>query len=184
MRYLVLSSFLLLLLASCSTSKLLVNKEKQSIPFWTSEWIEETKKNDFRITITTPKANITGIFMVKKIDGKWKGSIINEFGIKVLDFESSAKECNLFNVLSFIDKWYIRETLASDIQFIMEIDNPNFASGVKVTRCFSDDILTINYKNQKELRRFSNEKIELKNIRRGLTYTFTKISTNYTNYTN
>jgi len=181
MRYLVLSSFLLLLFASCSSSKILINREKQSTPFWISEWIEETKKNDFRITITTPKANITGIFMVKKIDGKWKGSIINEFGIKVLDFESSAKECKLFNVLSFIDKWYIRETLASDIQFIMEVDSPNFASGTKATRYFSDDILTINYKNQKELRRFSNEKIELKNFKRGLTYTFTKIVGSATN---
>ncbi|MDR0206941.1 MAG: hypothetical protein LBI45_06760 [Bacteroidales bacterium] len=178
MRYLVINSIFLLFFASCTLSKPLVSKEKQTPLFWTQELRDDTQRNDFRITISTPTANITGIFMVKKIEGKWKGSIINEFGIKVLDFETTAKKCKLLNVLSFIDKWYIKNTFASDIQFIMEIDNPNFSFGSKAIKSFTNNILTINYKNKKEFRRFSNEKIEFINLKYSLIYTFTKIDTN------
>jgi hypothetical protein len=178
MRYLLLSSFFFFLFASCSSSKILVTKDKTPIPFWTQELLDDTKKNDFQITISTPKAKITGIFIVKQINGNWKGSIINEFGIKVFDFESSAEKCKLKNVISFLDKWYIKKEIASDIQFILEIDNPKYSLGAKSTICFSKDSFIVNYNNKKELRRFPNNVVEYENMKRKLTYSFVRIVVN------
>jgi hypothetical protein len=198
MRYLLLSSLFFFLFAACTSSKKLVTRKKTTTPiatfeyvdsnnhqiisvrqhFWTDELLDKTKKNDFRISISTPKANITGIFIVKQIDGKWRGSIINEFGIKVLDFESSAEKCKLMNVISFIDKGYIKKVIASDIQFIMEIDNPNYSLHTKTKKYWSKDIWIVNYKNMKELRRISNDLVEYENVLRKLKYSLVKINEN------
>jgi hypothetical protein len=178
MKYSVLSSVIFLLFFSCSSTKLLVQKEQVQIPFWTSELRDNIAKNEYRITISTQKANITGILIAKQVDGKWKGTIINEFGIKVLDYESSSEKCKLFNVITFIDKWYIRKTIASDIQFIMEIDNPNYSLSVKAKKYWFEEYLIVNYNNIKELRRLSVNEIEYKNIKRELTYSLVKIAAN------
>ena len=192
MRYLVLNSLLFFFFASCTSSKTLVPKNTFCVSelsdttqknnmrslrhFWIPALRDTTKKNDFRITISTPKANFTGIFIVKQMDDKWKGSIINEFGIKVCDFESNPKKCKLLNVITFLDKGYIKKEIASDIQFILEIDNPNYSLRSKATKCWFDDTFIVNYKNKKELRRLSNEAIEYENLKRKLTYSFVKIN--------
>jgi hypothetical protein len=182
MRYLVLSSILFFLFISCSSSKILVKKESEKTPFWTSELRDDTLKNDYQITISTSKISITGILIVKQIEGKWRGTIINEFGIKVLDFESSAQKCKLKNVISFIDKGYIKKVLASDIQFIMEIDNPNYKIGFELERIRYGNAFGVRNKKRNQLLRFFEDNtIKYFNRKRGLTYSLVKILSNSSN---
>jgi len=175
MRYLIFVSLFFALLVACSSSKNISSGKADSIPFWTSGLMDSTKKNDFRLLLTTPQANITGIFIVKQVNGEWRGTIINEFGIKILDFVSTPKKCTLLNVISFIDKWYIKKTMASDIRFIMEIDNPNYTVGIKANRQLVGDTLVVSYKKEKEIRRFPNEEVQYKNNKRALTYSLKKM---------
>ena len=181
MRYLLFGSLFLCLLTACSPSRNMQQREQTHPTFWTSELRNPTLKNDFRVLLTSPKANITGIFIVKQIDGAWKGTLINEFGLKVFDFVSTSKKYELLNVISFLDKWYIKKVIASDIQFIMEIDNPDYFAGNQAHWTFVQDTLSVNYKNEKELRRFPDGKVEYLNKKRALHYTLFNIATNYTN---
>jgi len=169
MRYLILiSSLSLCLLTAYSLSKTVVTKEKP-IAFWTSEMRNATEKNEYRITISTPTAHITGLCILKNMNGMWNGTIINEFGLKVFDFQSNAKECKLMNVIPFMNKWYIKKEVASDLQFIIEIDNPNYKKGVDANRQWIKDTLVV--KNKNEMQRFADGKVQYKNQKRGLTYT-------------
>jgi len=149
--------------------------EASAIPFWTPELMDSVKRNDFRMLFSTPKATITGICIVKQMDGEWKGTIINEFGLKVCDFVSTPKRCTLMNVIPFLDKWHVKKVIASDIQFIMEIDNFAYNIGVQSNRTFIQDTLTVTYKKEKELQRFPDGEIKYKNHKRELTYSFKKI---------
>ena len=177
MRYLLFGSLFCCLFTACSSSKKMVAEEKNAaIPFWTSNLMDSAKKNDFRMLFSTPQANITGIWIVKQVNGEWRGTIINEFGLKVLDFVSSSKKCKLVNVIKFLDKWYIKKVIASDIQFIMEIDNPNYIKGIQANREFVQDTLVVRYKKEKELQRLPDGEIKYYNRKRMLTYSLKKIN--------
>jgi hypothetical protein len=151
--------------------------EQHHPTFWNLEFRNSTQKNEYRILITTPKANITGILIVKQINSAWRGTLINEFGLKVFDFVSTSKKCELVNVISFLDKWYIKMVISADIQYIMEIDNPDYFARKQAHWTFVQDTLSVNYKNEKELRRLPDGKIEYKNNKRALNYTLTNLST-------
>jgi hypothetical protein len=161
---------------ACSSHRKMPSNGSDLIPFWTVKLMDSTQKNDFRMTFSSPKAGITGIFIVKQVNGEWRGTIINEFGLKVLDFTSNPKECKLVNVISFLDKWHIKKVIASDIRFIMEIDNPDYRLGVEANRYWDRDTLVVNYKREKELRRFPDGEIQYKNRKHELTYSFRKIT--------
>jgi hypothetical protein len=175
MKYLLFISLFFCVTAACSSSKEIASSEKAVIPFWTPELMDSIKRNDFRITFSTPKANITGIYIAKRMNEEWRGSIINEFGLKVLDFVSTPKKCRLVNVVTFLDKWYIKKEVASDIQFIMEVDNPRYNIGIQTSRYWRQDTLVVKYKTEKELQRFPDGEIKYINHKRGLTYLFKKI---------
>jgi hypothetical protein len=66
------------------------------------------------------KASITGIMIVKHTCGEWRGSLVNEFGVKAFDFIVGEEKCRLLNVIPFLDKWYIRRILARDLILLCE----------------------------------------------------------------
>ena len=182
MKYLLFGSLFLCLLTACTPPRSMLQREQVHPAFWTSELRDPALKNEFRILLATPKANITGIFIVKQVDGAWKGTLINEFGLKVFDFVSTSKKCELLNVISFLDKWYIKKVIASDIQFIIDIDNPDYFAGKQAHWMWEQDTtLSVNYKNEKELRRFPDGKVEYINKKRALHYTLINIATDDTN---
>ena len=74
--------------------------------------------NKHRVTITIPKAEITGIMITKFMEDEWRGSMINEFGIKAFDFTVNNNKCSIINTVSFLNKWYIRKTIESDLAFL------------------------------------------------------------------
>ena len=176
MKYLLFISIFSLLFMCCCPCKKISNNEKiDTIPFWTSQLMDSVKKNDFRIKLSTPKSIITGIYLVKQVNGEWKGTIINEFGLKVTDFVSNPQKCKLMNVISFLDKWHIKKILASDIQFMMEIDSPLYNIASRSNRYWIDNTLIVNYKKKKEIQRFPNGEIILNNHKHKICYSFKKI---------
>lgn len=72
----------------------------------------------YRIHIRTGQVEATGILMVKYIDGEWRGSMMNEFGIKAFDLVASERKCRLLNVAPFLDRWYVRRTIEGDFFYL------------------------------------------------------------------
>ena len=77
----------------------------------------------YSFRIETPKAYVSGIMLASRTDGGINGSMINEFGISAIDFSYSRKKdkLRLINVVSFLNKWYIKRILRNDIKFCLRI---------------------------------------------------------------
>ncbi|MDR2692216.1 MAG: hypothetical protein LBB73_08015 [Dysgonamonadaceae bacterium] len=74
----------------------------------------------YRMWISLKGKEISGIMAVKYVDNAWRGSMINEFGVKAFDFIAAEEgKCRLLNTVSFLDKWYIRKTVESDLAAIL-----------------------------------------------------------------
>ncbi|GHT01299.1 hypothetical protein AGMMS49525_01630 [Bacteroidia bacterium] len=84
---------------------------------------DTTAVSKFRVLIKTGQAEISGIMIVKYVPNslkdEWRGSLINEFGVKAFDFVAPQGKCKLHNTISFLDKWYIRKTVESDFAFLL-----------------------------------------------------------------
>ncbi|MDR2626587.1 MAG: hypothetical protein LBC40_00960 [Dysgonamonadaceae bacterium] len=118
MRNLFLITLLLsLFMASCTSTRYAVTGDavNPSSVFFAPDTTPITK---YRITIQTKDTETTGIFALKYAGGEWRGSLINEVGAKAFDFIASDGRCHLINLISFLDKWYIRQTIESDFAFL------------------------------------------------------------------
>ena len=174
MRFLLFISLVLVGLTSCSPKTAPTSNVHSNLPFWLPQLRDDVQKNDYRITIYFGDANLSGIWVVRQIEQSWRGIMMNEFGLKMFDFICTANQCELKNVVALANKWYIRKTIANDLQFILEIDNPAYKKGRKAYRNSDNDTLTITHKNQ-VLQRFPNGEMVMRNNKRNLTYTFKKM---------
>lgn len=79
----------------------------------------ERAKYDVKIDIR--KAYISGVCMMMKDEGIVKASIVNEFGLSAVDFtyNPSKDKVKILNVMSKMNKWYIRRVLRKDLRNIM-----------------------------------------------------------------
>ena len=103
---------LLLLTVSCAGGRTIQHALTSPMP-------DTAIVSRFRTLIKTEKAEITGVLVLKYAEGEWRGSLTNEFGVKALDFIASENKCKLLNVSPFLDKWYIRRTIAGDMLFFL-----------------------------------------------------------------
>jgi hypothetical protein len=174
MRYLLFVSLCFVLFAGCNPKIVPVSGFKSDHHFWTPQLRDSAQRNNYRITISRGEMNISGIWLVRQIDKSWRGRMGNEFGMQLFDFICTAKKCELKNVNVFANKWYIRKTIAADVQFILEIDNPTYKKGRTAHRSWNNDTLTISNKN-KTLQRFATGEMVMYNKKRGLTYSFKKM---------
>ena len=73
----------------------------------------------YTFQIETPKAYLSGILITKAQDDCIIGSLVNEFGVSAIDFSFNIEKdkLKLINVVSFLNKWYIKKTLNSDLKF-------------------------------------------------------------------
>lgn len=74
-------------------------------------------KVKYDVDIEFGKAGISGICIMKTDSTGSKGTVVNEFGIKLMDFtvSSDRSKVELVDVSDFIDKWYIRKVITSDL---------------------------------------------------------------------
>ena len=172
MKYLLFVSFALCLVAGCSLKTLPVSSYKPYIQFWQPLLRDSVQKNTYRIVFSTEKMSISGIWIMKYMDNSWRGTMVNEFGMKMFDFICTPCACELKNVVAMMDKWYIKKTIAEDLLFILEIDHPKCK--IKKNSALSNDTLTISYK-KKTLQRFANDEMVMHNKKRNLRYSFKKI---------
>ena len=79
----------------------------------------ERAKYDVKIDIR--EAYISGVCMMMKDEGIVKASIVNEFGLSAVDFtyNPSKDKVKILNVMSKMDKWYIKRVLRKDLRNIM-----------------------------------------------------------------
>lgn len=171
MRLLVCLSLVCCSLLACSSGNVSVAGNHQVFPIvWDMQLFDSGKAQQFRITISVEKTNLTGILIVKHMDGTWRGSVVNEFGVKAFDFISSPEKCRLLNVMPLLDKRHIKKTIAEDFRFLFEIDHPDYKVGRRPERTIRDNILSVTYKNKKEIRKLPTGELSLENKKRGILY--------------
>ena len=108
----------LLFLSSLFASAILLYGEVsdgQSLPLNTN------KKYMFGIEMD--KGFVSGIMIMQETDNEVKGSMINEFGVSALDFVYSKKNdsLKLMHVISFLNKWYVKQVLKKDIRLCIHL---------------------------------------------------------------
>jgi hypothetical protein len=144
-----ISCWLLLSLISCVVSRSDIAPERFVFDMETL--------SKYKVRIKFEQVEMTGILIFKYEDKEWRGSLINEFGIKAFDFIAPKGKCKLQNTISFLDKWYIRRTVEGDFAFLFW----DTAQGKTV--------------KGKSLQRLSEEEWLLKNEKRNIEYSFQKI---------
>ncbi|HRW22085.1 MAG TPA: hypothetical protein P5509_08935 [Bacteroidales bacterium] len=75
------------------------------------------------------KSLISGITAYKLSNDTISGVFMNEFGIKAFEFVIYEDKCIINNIIKPLDKWYIRNTIKSDFEFIfnrLSIDNTDY----------------------------------------------------------
>ncbi|MDR2389651.1 MAG: hypothetical protein LBD89_07695 [Tannerellaceae bacterium] len=107
-RQLLFLGFCLRLLSSCAS----LSSPLLPLPFYG----EETTAR-YRVHIQSRRTNLSGILVAKSRGDEWRGSLVNEFGVKAFDFALDKQKCRLFHTVSFLNKWYIRKIIANDLLF-------------------------------------------------------------------
>lgn len=122
----------------------------------------------YTFQIETSKAFVSGLLLANENEEAINGSMINEFGVSAIDFTYSKEKqkVKILNVVSFLNKWYIKMVLKNDLKFCLHIlyDTP------------------FNSKNNYEVVH-SGETVSIVNHKRNLKYTFTPLNSTNENDT-
>jgi len=177
MKYFLVSS-LILLFTGCATTSGINRKGGRALSennrLWTNELRDNETINRYQAGIFVNGNNITGICMLKKSDEGWRGTLINEFGVKAFDFIVTPQKCELLNMIAMMNKWYIRRTIAGDLHFLIEVDNPDASFQSKTTRIEQNGILTVSMK-RKSITRLTDNQLVLNNLKRNIVYSLNNI---------
>ncbi|MDR2232734.1 MAG: hypothetical protein LBE56_06365 [Tannerella sp.] len=179
MKYFLASSLILLLVGCATTSVASRNTDVSPAAgrLWSAELRDDGQMNRYNVDIQVRGNHITGLCMLKKTDEGWRGTVINEFGVKAFDFTVTTQQCKLLNVISMLNKWYIRRTIADDLHFLFEIDNPDAGFQRKTTRAVqSDGTMTATLKRQKSIVRNPDNSLVLNNLKRKIIYSLNVIN--------
>lgn len=82
----------------------------------------EGKRMQYGVTIDFGKAYVSGICIMMMEQQTVKSSIVNEFGISAIDFTYTpqSNKVRIVNVMSKLNKWYIKRTLKHDLRCLMQ----------------------------------------------------------------
>ena len=124
-------------------------------------YVDSIGRQEFKMNISVKDADVSGI-LVMKVDsvGGIKCALMNEFGISALNFSVSTdrKQVELVNVISFLDKWYIRKVLKSDLEYL-----------------FSATKEDLDKENHSKLIRRDDTSVILENKKYNITYTLEEL---------
>jgi len=173
MKYFLVSS-LILLFTGCATTSGIIHTGGNVLSadncLWTSALRDNENINRYQVNIQVRGNHITGICMLRKSDEGWRGTLINEFGIKAFDFIITSQKSELLNTIAMMNKWYIRRTIAGDLHFLFEIDNPDAPFQTKTTRIEQAGTMTVSMKKKKSVTRNPDNCITLNNLKRNIVY--------------
>lgn len=173
-----LVSSLLLWLTACSTASVVKQSQlvsQQEQPVWTEALRSDEQLNRYQVSIKVKNNTITGMCLLKKAEDGWRGSMVNEFGAKAFDFTVTENKATLVNTIAMMDKWYIRKTIAADLYYLFEADNPQASFQKKTMRFMKDGALFVTYKKKKSIERLADGSIVMKNLKHDLLYSLQKI---------
>ena len=174
----ILISLLSVLFIGCSSVKPAIKRNTTAVTsesvVWKQSFRSETLRNDYRAKIKFSDNSITGLCIIKKSGNEWRGTFMNEMNVKAFDFIVTDDKCELLNVIPMMDKWYIKKTVAADLYFLINVDNPNASFRKKLERFEQDDNLVINLKKKQIIFRPDGSVI-LMNNRRNLQYELRKM---------
>jgi hypothetical protein len=177
MKYFLVSS-LILLFTGCATTAVENRSARISLEnsrLWTEQLRDPENMNRYQVSIRFKENTITGMCMLRKNDEVWRGTLINEFGVKAFDFIVTPRKCELLNTISILNKWYIRRTIAGDLHFLFEIDNPDVAFQSKTMRTEQNGALVVALKKNKSIVRRPDNSLTLNNLKRKIVYSLNKI---------
>ena len=142
-RYLALVSVMCITLCSMAQSHVLQ--------------VPDTGRLELRTSINVHDNQLSGITIIKQVDGCVKGIMMNEFGIKVLAFELSRNrnKIKLTDVVALMNHWWIKRIVKSDIKYLFNVTTDQI--GIEKNR---RKVIT------------ANGVITLENSRHDITYTF------------
>ncbi len=110
------------------------------------------EKAQWNFTLEKDEMTFTGLCIVKQVDGVLLGSVFNEFGVHAFDLKTKGKKTKVFNVMSMMNKWYVRKILRKDLNILTTDENINIGGNY--------DLVT------------TDTTLVLKNKRRNITYEF------------
>lgn len=86
---------------------------------------EEGESRQYAVLLQFGKVSLTGICIMKHVDGVIAGTMINEFGIRAFDFSFDREDnrVKLSNIIGFLDRWYIRKTIRRDMTLLLGYGN-------------------------------------------------------------
>ena len=75
----------------------------------------------FRSEISFRGNELTGLCVLRETEATCTGALVNEFGVKALDFvlDKHSGKVKLHNVIFFLDKWYIRRVVRADLAVML-----------------------------------------------------------------
>jgi len=179
MKYILFCLLSALLVGCASTSPATIGrtataKQSESV-VWTQELRSDDLANRYSVKLKTPDNTISGICILKKSGEEWRGTLINEMGAKAFDFIVRDDKCELLNVISMMDKWYVRKTIASDLYYLFNVDNPQ-ASFHKTLECFEQDGNLVVNNKKKQIVVEQDGSVMLINNRHNLQYELRRIA--------
>ncbi len=108
-------------------------------------------RQEYKMNIGVKDADVSGILIMKcDSTGVIKCALMNEFGISALNFciSEDRRKVELVNVISFLDKWYIRKVLKTDLEYLFSAteDNLEKENHDRVIRRADDSVILENKK--------------------------------------
>ena len=153
MRKFLLFSSMVLLLCHCALAR------GNDIPDWPDSCVVDSW--EYNILIQARGNNVTGLCLMNLYpDSSIIGTVVNDFGVKVLDFTYAKGKARVMNVFGPINKWYIRRVLRGDFAFILA----NLRRG--------EDVVA----KKRRLTIMPNGDIQVANERYKINYVFSQIS--------
>ena len=143
----------------------------EELKVWSDVNFSAEGVNRYRVNISFGEGGISGIMMVSLNGSTYKGTVVNEFGIRGFNFICSASETKLTDVMTFIDKWYIRRTIAADLQMLFCADLPDYTPSGGLTRRETGGELTVEAgKGERRVVRQAGGNVTMENMKRNITY--------------
>lgn len=145
--------FISLLLAFCWSSSF-----AQVVADGEQSGTDSITAKEYSLAVNIRGREITGICIINiSADSSIVGTVVNEFGLKAFDFSYSSEKARIFNVMSPLDKWYIRKILRNDFRFIL---SNMFVNG---------DVIS---EKRRTMKKLPNGEITIENNRHKISYTF------------
>ena len=130
-----------LLFVSCASSRNAITDKSN---------FDTERVNEYRVQIQISQSELTGIMVLKYMNDEWRGTLINEFGVKAFDFISKKGKCKLQNMIPFLDKWYIRKTIESDFAYLLWEAQNGDVKGKSITKLSNGEFILKNEKRDIE----------------------------------